>query len=401
MRIGKPDIAVEGNTVVYRTEIESEDGHRELWFRIDAEFGDLVTDTCDAPLVGLLIPAMAAGEDIHLSGAISERLYYNLSAPCQSVFRNVIPTLRAISLRPSELLPGRKPAAGVAAGFTGGIDSFCVLADHHYSPDCPEGFRLTHLVLNNVGSHGHGAEGTALFEERCARLTPVAERTGLPLVRVDSNLDSFYGEGLGFLQTHTPRLLSAALVLQRGLGRYISASTFNYSDVYVGPARGTGLTEPITLPLLSTEVIDLLSVGHIYTRPEKTIKVAEIADSYEVLDVCMKSGSRNCSQCKECLRTLITLDIAGLLDRYSDRFYIDKYRANRNKLLARFLQNKPRRGALRREVLEFAKKSNWRIPLSVYLNARRYRIGNTARKKLRWLKRIAQHTGKKRSDGRV
>ncbi len=389
MRIGKPRICAEADGgLSYRAEIESEDGRRDLWFRVEAGFGDLVTDSCDAPLVGLLIPAMANGEDIHISGAISERLYYNLSAPCQSIFRHVIPSLRQISIRPSELLSERKPAPGVAAGFTGGIDSFCVLADHHYSADCPDGFRPTHLVFNNVGSHGHGAEGAALFEERYARLAPIAERNGLPLVKVDSNLDSFYREGLDFLQTHTPRLLSAALLLQRGIGRYLSASTFNYSDVYVGPALGMGFTEPITLPLLSTEVIDLLSIGHIYTRPEKTVKVAEIPDSYEVLDVCVRSGSRNCSQCKECLRTLITLDIAGLLDRYADRFYLDHYLANRNKMLARFLQKRRGRGRLRREMLEFAKQSNWKMPLSARLNAYRYRTEKAVRNKLHRVKKL-------------
>ncbi len=390
VKISKPTIAVEENTVVYRTEIESEDGRRDLWFRLDAKYADLVTDSCDPALVGLLIPAMAAGEDIHLSGPISERLYYNLSGPCQNVFGTTIPILDTIDIHPAGLRSksGRPP--GVATGFTGGIDSFCVLADHHYSPDCPEGFRLTHLVFNNVGSHGHGSEGERIFKSRYARLAPFVERIGLPFVALDSNLDSFYSERLGFAQTHTPRIIAAALLLQGGIGRYLSASSTDYRAAAIYPCKYISSTESICIPLLASESLDVLSVGHQYRRVDKTLKVADIPDSYEILDVCMREGDRNCTTCRKCLRTMITLDIAGLLDNYPERFDLAQYRARENELLSRFFRKKTGRGKLRGEVIALAKETGWRMPLPARLRTWLYKIGYPIRRLQRPLKSKAK-----------
>ncbi len=372
MKIGKPEISVEENTVVHRTEIESGDGRRDLWFRVDAKFGDLVTDTCDAPLVGLLIPAMAAGEDIHISGPISERLFYNLSSPYQTLLQHILPALLKVEIHPDQLRAEHGRAPGVATGFSGGIDSFCVLADHHYSSECPDGFRLTHLVFNNVGSHGNGEQGRRLFRKRSDHLAPKVKRMGLPFVLVDSNLGSFYEEGLAFAKTHTPRNIAVALLLQQGIRRYMYAAAYTLRHTYVGPDYDISRTDPISLPLLSTEVQEVMPGGEIYTRVEKSLKIAEIADSYDTLDVCVRGEDINCSQCNKCVLTMAPLDAAGLLDRYSARFHVDAYRANQYRLLARSLQ-KPKPGPLRREIVRFIRDSDWRIRFTVPLRALQYR----------------------------
>lgn len=215
----------------------------------------------------------------------------------------------------------------MATGFSGGIDSFCVLADHYYA-EIPKRYRLTHLLFNNVGSHGAGGE--RLFRERYERLLPSAERIGLPFMMVNSNLDSFYGEGLGFQQTHTFRNSSVALLLQEGVQSYMYASTFNYLESFVGPTYDTAYSDNITLPLLSTNNFDAFYLGSEYTRLEKTLRVAEISESYTTLDICMNpnnnSGYTNCSMCWKCLRTLVTLEIAGYLGNYSNVFDLKIYK---------------------------------------------------------------------------
>jgi hypothetical protein len=113
---------------------------------------------------------------------------------------------------------------------------------------------------------------------------------------VNSNVDAFYGKGLGNQQTHTLRNASVALLLQGGIGRYLYASSYNFKNVFVGATYSMAYSDTIALPLLSTEVLDAISVGSEYTRIEKTLRVAEIPDSYGTLDVCVspkKAG--NCS----------------------------------------------------------------------------------------------------------
>ncbi|MEM9246786.1 MAG: hypothetical protein AAGA67_13760, partial [Cyanobacteria bacterium P01_F01_bin.153] len=56
------------------------------------QHGDLVSDRADGALAALLFPAMARGEDIHIEGTLSERLYYNLSGRCQALLRSLDPT---------------------------------------------------------------------------------------------------------------------------------------------------------------------------------------------------------------------------------------------------------------------------------------------------------------------
>jgi len=363
MKISSPQITQENKQVFYRVAVESIRGSETLWYSLDEPCGDLVSTSCDAPLVGLLIPAMAAGEDIHVDGVLSEKLFYNLSGPYQKLLQLVIPSLRPVRITADTVCGSQAcRAPGVATGFSGGIDSYCALADHYYSR-VSSGFKITHLLYNNVGSHGK--DGERLFRKRFERLAPIAERLGLPFVKVDSNLGKFYGKGLGFSKTDTPRNASVALLLQGGIGRCMYASSYSYAHVFVGPSKYMSFTESISLPLLSTETLDIFSVGGHYTRVEKTLRVAEVPDSYGSLDVCARTlpdaAATNCSTCQKCLRTLATLEIAGLLERYSSSFDLAAYRRHRTMFFASMLGSS---NPFHTEIMEFCRQRNFPYPLS-------------------------------------
>ena len=367
MKISSPEIVRENGEIVYRVRVETSAGPNTLWYSVPEQFADLITDSCDAPLAALLIPAMARGEDIHVAGKLSERLLYTLSGPYQRLMQHVIPALRQVRIHPAEIQSVIHKGSAVATGFSAGIDSFCVLADHYYSK-VPAAFKVTHLLFNNVGSHGSGAGGERLFRARYARTAPVAAQIGLPLVRINSNVDTYYGKPLDFQRTHTPRNASVALLLQRGVGRYLYASTFDYTHAFVGATYDMAYCDAIALPLLSTEVLDALSVGSEYTRVEKTLRVAAATNSHNVLDVCTHPDrAGNCSECWKCMRTLLTLEIAGLLESYSASFDLDTYARRRNKYIREVLvSDEP----LLREIVHFAKQRDFAFPLSSRLHAR-------------------------------
>ncbi len=368
MRISKPKIFQQKSEILFRVVVEFTEGPETLWYSLNHAFGDLVSDSCDAPLVALLIPAMANGEDIHVTGAISERLLYNLSGSYQRLLQYIIPSLHRVEIHPEEVHTRTVRASGVATGFSGGIDSYCVLADYCYS-DVPEAFKITHLLFNNVGSHGKGGE--RLFRERYARLNPVAEHIGLPFVMVNSNVDAFYKKGLGFEQTHTVRNLSVALLLQGGIGRYMYASGFSFKDVFVGATYDMAYSDTIALPLLSTETLDAFSVGSEYTRIEKTLRVANLCDSYDTLDVCVNAdhtqNRTNCSTCWKCMRTLLSLDICGVVERYSASFNLDVYKQRKSKYIGQVLMS---RYPLLRELVQFATARGYSFPFLSHLYAR-------------------------------
>lgn len=369
MRIGVPSIVPKEHDVTYSVAVESLQGAGTLWFSVDSAHADLLSTTADAALLGLLLPAMFAGEDVHIDGTVSERLYYHLSFGFQKLLLAHRPWLKPVRIIPARLesvMPD--PGAGVATGFSGGIDSFCVLADHFYG-DVPASMKLTHLLFNNVGSHGGGGE--RLFLERYERLLPTARQMGLPFIKVNSNLPQFYPKKLSWRQTHSFRNASVALLLQGGIRRYLYASTFDFPAIKLAETQDSAYSDMVTLPMLSTDRVDLFSMGSGYSRVGKTLRVAEVPDSYGALDVCVNShndsGRTNRSRCWKCLRTLATFEAAGKLDHYAGVFDLEVWRDRRDD----FLASLPRHpNPLMRELLVYARQQGVQVPAAALL--RRY-----------------------------
>lgn len=392
MKINKIKIADKNGYIICGSHVESAIGNETLWYSMPSSFGNLLSNNSDAFLVGLLIPAMKNGEDIYINGDVSERLYYNISGGLQKLLKIVNPSLNFIKIHPENTICNRyESISGVATGFSGGIDSFCVLADHFYS-EIPKQYKITHLLFNNVGSHGSGGE--KLFQLRYKRLAPIAELIGLPFIKINSNLDLFYERGLPFIQTHTLRNMSIALLLQGGIRRFMYASAYDYSKVFVGRTNCIGFCDNITLPMLSTENLDAFSVGSEYTRVEKTLRVVSVSDSYKTLDVCVNAHNNreytNCSKCSKCLRTIVTLEIAGYLEHYSFAFNLEVYRNKRKKFMAKLIgSHEP----LLKEIFQFAKERNYSFPvLSHFLyHSRIITVNKYSKHILRKLKKVWQN----------
>ena len=110
--------------------------------------------------------------------------------------------------------------------------------------------------------------------------------------------------------------------------------------------------------MMSTEVLDAVWVGGTYTRVEKTLQVAELEDSWDVLDVCVRNDrAGNCGTCKKCVRTLLTLEIAGLIDRYAGLFDVASYRRQRHWRVGRILRSN---WANSHEIRRFAREHRYR-----------------------------------------
>ena len=73
MNIGIPKLVIYDNQISYEVDITCAQGNRTLWYSLDKSFADLLCDNADAALLGMLVPAMLAGENIHIQGALSEQ----------------------------------------------------------------------------------------------------------------------------------------------------------------------------------------------------------------------------------------------------------------------------------------------------------------------------------------
>ena len=360
IKICKPKIIHNQSTVIYNAKIKNEIDENELWYKLPCEFESLVSDSSDAALVALLIPAMTAGEDIFVEGWISEKLYHNLSYRYQKILQTVIPFLKIIKINVKELRSIDYKAQGVATGFSAGVDSYCTLKDYFFD-EIPPSLKITHLTYHNVGSHGNTEKGRKLFHQRYAQLDKIVKKWEIPFIMIDSNLDTFYRDRrLYFMQTHTPRNMSVALLLQKGIKTFLYSSALSYNEIQVKPAYNIDICDSVTLPILSTESIEFLSVGSEYSRVKKTLNISNIEDTYSSLDVCVDSeDGKNCSICFKCMRTQLTLDIAGKLSLYNHVFDNKKYEKHKKAYIRNILKSD---FSLDIELVNFAKETNYPLP---------------------------------------
>jgi hypothetical protein len=368
LRIGTPSIEDHGATARWEIGVDAPGLPERLWFEVEAAHGHLLSERADAAAVGLLYPAMRHGLDLRVTGTVTDELAHRLGTTYQTILE-ATHGLARVAVEAAAQAPAAPRAPGVASGFSAGVDSFGVLAEHHYDEAMPAWGRLTHLIFNNVGGQLGELDQQDVWRARLRHLRPVAARLGLPLVAVDSNLDAFYPPfpecGENFLETHTIRNASVAHLLAGGIGRWFYASAgHGLACVNCARTHESSNSEPVALPLLSTAGLTLSPHGTELRRIEKYRVVAEIPDAWTSLDVCgFTIDGSNCSRCPKCVRAMFTFELLGVADRFESRFDVDTYSRHRADYLATVLSGVE--NARKVETLELLRQTGFRVPREV------------------------------------
>lgn len=334
------------------------DDAASLWFAVPLEYADLFSDLADHVAVGLLLPAMRYGRDLRVGGTVTDALLHRLNHDVQSLVRAVHPTYRRIQVTADDTIGARPAPPGVATGFSGGVDSFATLREYAIDPAVPADLRITHLLNNNVGAHGDG--GRALWVKRYTSLLPVAHGLGLPFVRVDSNLEEHYPQ-MGFMQTVTFRNAAAIHALGGGIGRAYHASEGAFGNIRMPPPHGDiALAGAMTFSLLSTPSLTQESTSSGASRIERTL--ALVGNPYaRYLDVCIDADpgrTVNCSRCWKCMRTMLTLEIAGHLDEFvPDVFRREPYEQRKPTYYGELLASTEPNDI---ELVQYGERNGWR-----------------------------------------
>ena len=299
-------------------------------------------DRCDGFVVALLLQAMERNENIVTEAPMSSKLWHSLSQFYIPMMMQAFPNLHRIEIVPAALTTETRPAAGVATGFSGGIDSFAAVVRHFAQEKSPE-HCVTHFLFHNIGSHGNKSpEGDRkLFRQRYALVQPFAKEVEIPTVPVDSNLA--YVFPIDFMKMHHALNASVLLVLQNQFRRYFYASTYKYVDCRVAPVKDIAYLDPMAVHLLSTEGLDCVSTGSEMSRVEKTKLVAGYEPSHRYLNVCVDPAfeGRNCSVCFKCRRTMLTLELLGLDHLYGQVFDFEKFTKVRRRYLKEIILHYP------------------------------------------------------------
>lgn len=370
--IKKPLVKVENSQYQIEFPIISGDKTQLLWYSIDEKYKDFICiDSADGVITTLLPYAIRGGYDIESELPISQKLYYNLTT-------QLIPQL-AVCTESShktkifaEYIKIENNPINIAAAVSCGVDSFTTIYEYTEESFLND-YKLTHLTYFQNGAHHGGRSGysniqSELFEGQLKTATKFCEENHFNLIVVRSNLDEFLSSFFWkdpFYCTHSYRNIGFAMLLQNGIKTYYYSSAHNVSEFNCSLNIDSAEYERFLLPYLSTEKFTAYNSNGAMSRNEKIQFISKFPATYNYLTVCY-TGSENCGKCTKCLRTLLALDVLGVLDKYSGSFDIEDYKKNREWYITRLCAGRHDDDLLQ-EIYDYAKTNNFTIPLKCKL----------------------------------
>lgn len=270
-----------------------------VFFDLPAELVAGAESSGDPWATALLPLAMRLGEPLVIEAPMDARLQENLGAWAR-IYGVWFETLRLVDLRPLALERRMRPAERpVGSFFSGGVDSwYNVLADG-----------VTTLVT--VGGFDIPLQDAPAFGRLRETAREVASGIGARFAPVVTNLRETRWRMVPWGPVgHGPALAACAHFLGRRLGAMRLAGSNTYADLAPWGSH------PLTDGLLSSAAMEIRHFGAEATRLEKTRLLAGCELAMRTLRVCYRLGNdRNCGHCEKCMRTRITLELLGALDR--------------------------------------------------------------------------------------
>jgi hypothetical protein len=218
---------------------------------------------------------------------------------------------------------GKPPGNAVGGTFSGGIDSFYSVWCHMPSRETVPGMELTHCLMVNGFNFDVDLDYSGEFQQVFDTYEPMLKRLGIELLSVRHNAQVFQ-EAAECVRSKLPTMETNVVAAVLALGDLYACfylpggATYRYED---NAPHGW---HPTVLPLLGNGDTEMLFDGGDATRSEKTLVLAQWEETYSTLRVCWRPTVfnretgliENCCRCPKCLRTMVTLEMAGALSRY-------------------------------------------------------------------------------------
>lgn len=315
MIIHKPEINSDAGEVIVSSRVEFKtplSGMSErLWLAFPKDYEDLVTDRADAFLSAMVLLAMQHGEDIEVRGEVSPRLLigineYQLPFCMWFPWRFKPVRIECESLTVPSTESGRDL---VVSAFSGGVDSFFTLKSYLSRNELPESARISHLLFVHVFDIklDHLKSYPLLRDD----YRGMCDRLGIKLISCRMNCQQF-GTRINWGVFHGSALIGAAHAAGKRTTMFYVPSSHTYTSLMPWGS------DPGIDYLLSTETTQVIHHGTGFRRTEKTEAIARWEETHDKLRVCAFDDSTlNCSKCEKCIRTMMTLDMLGVLERYS------------------------------------------------------------------------------------
>lgn len=373
----------------------------QIWFSVDDEYSEWLTDDVyDAFLVTLLYPAMYYGEDIEICGNVSKKIFHNIQYYVQGLVLAYAPSFHKITVNADGFKDAKKSEhLRIGTGFSGGVDSFSTLADNYFNTDDVD-YKIDTLFFFHVGQYGNVNKPSTWerARNRFGLTKNFAEEIGLDSIMMNTNMFDFYIPNWEYDAGVLCRI-SSVLVFQKVLKIYyisnaVTYRELSYMDFISHHVDMAEMSDPIIMPLLSPSGLEILCDGAQYSRTDKTENIANLPLAQKHLNVCVNSSDEhveatNCSSCPKCLRTMMALDSADALEKFSAVFDLKKWKkmAFRYKCEQVYLYYK---NSFAQDNVDFARSKGKHLPnrLIACIVVFIYKLYALPRRILRKLKRI-------------
>jgi hypothetical protein len=293
------------------------------WFDVPEEYRGELSETGNPWLICLIPLAVTLGEPLRIDLPVDTVLYKNIQK-LQTIWKCWYPHLSVVPVEAD--LADHGPDAGPkrnAAFFSGGIDSFYTVLRHEPSgSDMEDKIPIDDLLT--IGGFDIPVENFKEFEAMHRSLKKTASRLGKNSIDVLTNIraTAWNRASWGWL-TYGCGLATIAHLFEKRFDHVLIASSGGYRHMYY---RGSHV---LTDPLLTSSRLKFVHDGAEATRVEKTQFIAHSPEAMDTLHVCYKLGSeKNCGRCSKCYRTMFTLDILGVLDKFKT-FDLNRYNAGK------------------------------------------------------------------------
>ena len=360
------------------TGMESPFEEKTIWIAVEDKNADMLADDVyDAFVLVPLYLGMHYHQDVHIEGEISPRLYHNIRHYLMTIFNNFSDYTSFVNFTVDGFKVAKKgPVDLIGTGISCGVDSLTTIYDN-FIEESDENFKINSLFIVNCGTHGdyEDEKTRKIWLSRANLNKNAADELGLPMYLVDSNFHAYTHkvgeEKIGYLAIY-----SCVLCLQKYIKTYLTASAEQYDELsrFSLIERDhdlAGYAEHYMPHLISTERFELVIDGCQYTRPQKIEKISEWDITQKYLNVCVnpKEDGLNCSCCQKCMRTMVTLDVMGKLDKFKNIFNLETYNKNVKFFKYYFVKNY-KKEQMCTGVVEYAKEHNYKMPSRLFIRTK-------------------------------
>lgn len=283
-------------------------GWDQVYFSVgDAAQGRYVSADASPFAAALLLPSMKQGEDLIIKGSISEQLYQGMHEIMNEVLTWDI-GLRPIKIQADTLVPDPPRPPRSASFFSGGVDSFYTYLKHQ--TDREEADRISSFLL--VNGFDISRHNTRLWDRTLENIKSVAAADGIGLTVIRSNIQGLVEPILLWDYAHGGCLAAVGLFVRGAFRQIYVPSTHSVAEQIPWGSNlaldGHWSTESTAFVHDGTEATRLVKV---------TWQIARSPLALGHLRVCFENepGAYNCGRCDKCLRTMMNLYVAGVLEQ--------------------------------------------------------------------------------------